>query len=311
MMLRTLKSIPVLILLFFFMLSVLGGGLLLRNGIYLEHLQIAHATFESISLQWRNKLELQIERLHIDSASDSAAADESVDLSSVENVIPLMRWVDRFFAKISVQEITTGQVKADFLYADSTGHLNLSSSYGDLRTNLGLKGSVLDVNIEEFSNQKFHSRGTGVVHVNLSKQTAEGSLDADLAGSLPLNISFSADSKQCIFTGKENGIITNITPFVDLFGLSQDIQCWITEYLTGTRYQLEEFSGSFPWDNPLYLLESFTAKVRVEGCHYTFAPGLEAIKTAYTDVFFKKGILTIIPHEFTFYGQDGENSWLD
>jgi len=299
-----------LIFLLFSVLSVLGAGLFLKKGIHLEHLQVDPVTFENITLQWRSKLELQIERLRINTA-DSTAANESIDLSSVGKIIPLMRWVDRFFAKITVQEISAGEITADFLYAASAGHFNLFSPYGDLRSNFILKDGVLNVTIKELSNQEFQSKATGVVNIDLARQTAEGVLEADLAGSLPLDIIFSADQQQLTFSGKENAVITNITPFVDLFGLSPDIQCWITEYLTGTRYQLKEFSGSFPLDNPLHLLESFTAEVRVEGCQYTFAPGLEAIKTAYTDVFFKKGVLNIIPHESTFYGQDGEKSWLD
>ncbi|MEN8209814.1 MAG: DUF3971 domain-containing protein, partial [Candidatus Fermentibacteria bacterium] len=145
----------------------------------------------------------------------------------------------------------------------------------------------------------------------LKEMRATGSLDVILADSLPLTLKLTADREQIAFHGRESDTITNITPFVDLFGLSPDIQCWITDYLKGSRYELKTFHGSFPWDDPLQFLDTLYAEVRVEDCEYTFAPGLEPIKTDYTDVVFQKGVLAITPHDSRFYGQDGEDSWLD
>ena len=222
-----------------------------------------------------------------------------------------MRWVDWLFQRVSVEEIIAGEIQADFLYISSAGNFNLSSPYGDVHTNLKLDGGVLVAEFEALSSEAYQSRAAGSLHIDLSQHTLEGFMTAELTKSLPIRFHFTADKQQFFFEGTENGNISTITPFVDLFGLSNTIQRWITEYLTGSRYELKKFKGDFPWDNPLHLLESFYAEVRVKECHYTFAPGLEAIKTAYTDVTFEKGILGIVPHDSTFYGQDGEDSWLD
>ncbi len=61
----------------------------------------------------------------------------------------------------------------------------------------------------------------------------------------------------------------------------------------------------------MVIIETFVAEARVDDCQYTFAPGFEAVKADYTDLFFKKGVLTILPHEPNFYEQDGQDSWLD
>ncbi len=300
----------VMILIACFILSVLTCGLLLKKGIHIDNLETTPATLTNISLKWHNKLELQIEHVSLNATKD-INEKKPLDLSGVEKIIPLLQWVDRLFAKISVQEITAGDIQADFLYTSSVGNFNLTSAYADVHTLLKVDGGELLVTIKDLSSEQFQSRATGAIRVDLAAKTAHGKLTATLADSLPVSLDFSADQQQLSFEGKENGKITTITPFVDLFGLTQNIQRWITEYLTGSRYELKTLKGNFPWDNPLHLLESFYAEVRVEDCQYTFAPGLEAIKANYTDVTFRQGVLGIVPHNSTFYGQDTEDSWLD
>lgn len=299
-----------LILIAFFIVLLLAGGLLLKRGLHIENLVIGPAALSNISFEWQSKLELQIEHLSIDVRQDSNEK-KPLDLSGVEKIIPALQWVDRLFAKISVQDIRRGDFRADFLYASSVGSFTLLSPYIDLHAALKMDADELVITVNQLSSKAFQSQASGEIRVDLRAKTGHGQLDANLANSLPVRISFSADQQQFSFEGQENGTITTITPFVDLFGLSQNIQRWITDYLTGSRYTLKTFSGNFPWDNPLHLLESFYAEVRVEDCQYTFAPGLEAVKTQYTDVTFKQGILGIVPHESTFYGQDGGDSWLD
>jgi len=299
-----------LILISFFVLSLLAGGLLLRKGIHVKNFVISSATLTNIQLQWHSKLNLQIERLSL-AETEETNEKTALDLSDIEKIIPLLQWVDRLFAKIAVQEITRGAIRADFLYASSAGSFNLFSTYIDLHSTFRMDAGKLVVTIPALSSEQFQSQATGEIRIDLKAKNSHGQLDIAVANSLPVSLSFSADQQQLSFEGQENGEITTITPFVDLFGLNQNIQRWITGYLTGSRYELKTFSGNFPWDNPLHLLESFSAEVRVEDCQYTFAPGLEAIKTQYTDIIFKQGVLGIVPHESTFYGQDGEDSWLD
>lgn len=293
-----------------FTLLVVGGGFFLKKGIHIERLGENPVTLQNVSLQWHNKLELQIESVVLD-PQQGGSNNQPLDLSAVEKIIPLMRWVDRLFAKIAIQKITMGEMKAEFLYESSAGHFDLTSKYVKIHTTLTLDGGELVVAIEDLGSEQFQSQATGEVRFDLAKKAGQGRLTAVLADSLPVTLTFQVDQEQFSFQGKENGVITTITPFVDLFGLSQNIQRWITEYLTGSRYVLKSFKGDFPWTNLMHLLESFSAEVRVEDCQYTFAPGLEAIKTDYTDVSFKKGVLDIVPHDSTFYGQDGEDSWLD
>ncbi len=288
----------------------LAGGLFLKRGVTLENFSAGSANLSNISLKWQNKLELQIENLSIE-IPQNEAGQQAPDLSVIEKIVPLVKWVDRFFSKISIQKISVSEISGSLLYQTSRSHITLSSSLLAGRINIRLDGDTLIADFKDLQSEKFHTRASGDIRIDLKKQSGGGHISVNIAESLPMLIKLSLDTKQFSFEGQENGKITTITPFVDLFGLEQNIQQWITEYLTGSRYELKTFRGDFPWSEPLHILESFYAEVRVHDCEYTFAPGLEAIKSDYGDVVFQKGVLVILPHDASFYGQDTEDSWLD
>jgi len=301
-----------LILLVAICLSLLlfAGGLFLKKGVLVEHLELGSVVLSNVALKWQDKLSLQIDSLVI-SPLKAEGDKQSFDLSIVSKVFPMVRWGSRIFSKISIPQIRAGDLKGDLLFENSLCYFNLSSPLLDLQTIITLDAKHVRVAVKELRSERYNSHATGELQFNIAEQSGTGQFTVNLANSLDVSLELNMDSKQLTFKGKEDARITTITPFVDLFGLEQNIQRWITEYLTGSRYELKTFSGDFPWDNPLHLLESFYAEVRVDGCEYTFAPGLNAIQSEYTDVVFQKGVLVITPHKGTFYGQDVGDSWLD
>jgi len=287
----------------FVSLFLLAGGIVsLKKGIRIDGLTIGSATLSNISLEWKSKLELHVDKLVIAYASDK---EQQVSGANIfDDLLPLVVWVDRLFTKISLQSVNVGTMNGDFRYEASLFHLNFTSSFAELQAILRLDGTLLLAEIESLNNKQFCSRASGTLQIDLQEESAHGHLSVNIAESLPVLLTFTADRTRVSFQGKENGVITDIVPFVDLLGLDQNIQPWIADYLTGSRYTLKTFTGDFPWDNPLHLLKSFYAEVRVKDCAYTFAPGLEPIKTDYTDLVFQDGVLTISPFNPTFYGQD-------
>lgn len=293
-------------------LSVTAGvtGFFLKRGVSLESLHFAALTVTGMHLQWHDKLDLQIEKIFLHD-SQGQGGDSPKDLSVLDKGVRACLLGNKLFSRIVVQEIHYRDLHATLHLEQDASFFSLKSEDLTIRSNLGIEKHILSMDVTEASSERFKSQLAGHIRLNTLDEQATGSFTANLAGSLPVKFDFTADPGQISFQGSEAGRITDITPFVDLFGLDHNIQRWITDYLTGSRYHLKSFSGNFPLNDPLVLLDTFLAEVRVEDCEYTFAPGLEAIKTEYTDVVFKKGVLGITPHNSTFYGQDGEKSWLD
>lgn len=308
-----MKRFFLILALVFIVSVVVGGGLVLKKGVYVEGFRMGPAALSHVSLQWQQKLNLQIESIVIDLSTneqENVTLKQFLDFDAVDKAVPIAHWLDRLFARISLTAIEAGDIRGTFLYEKSLGHITLSSPIFAMRAGLRGEDGFLIADIEKLESEQYHSHASGEFRFDSKEKRGIGHFTANLSGSLPVLFELNVDSQQLSFQGKENGVITTIKPFVDLFGLDQDVQRWITEYLTGNRYELKSFKGDFPWDKPLHLLDSFYAEVRVEGCEYTFAPGLEGIKTAYTDVKFKQGVLNILPHTGRFYGQDTEDSWV-
>ena len=294
--------------------SVLIGfsGIMLKKGITFHSFSIANVSGLDFSLQWREKLELVIGSLIITKKNKGETAGK-VGFPGSKIINPF--YIGNIFSKVSIKELQSGTLRGaihfDQTEKEEPGFFNIHSNDFSFQSILSFDKNVLLIDVTDATAKHFNAKGSGKFRVDFAKETIQGSLTADIAESFPVSIEFIADRKQISFTGKENGKITTITPLVDLFGLSHNIQRWITDYLHGTRYHLKTFKGIIPWNKPQTILNTLYAKVQVDNCEYTFAPGLEAVKSSHTDVVFKKGVLTVIPHESTFYGQEGKDSWLD
>lgn len=286
-------------------------GVSLKNGIRFDTMNLGHVEISGFSLIWRQGLALKVDVVDI---------HHSAETNDFKKVFQLWE-KSRFLLPLTklFSEFTLNTIKIDDLTAslycssdrDQKSFFVLSSDDLELQSKLRFMHDGVVAEITSFSSKHYNSELSGEVQLEISKHRVAGQLLAEIAGSLPVNLSFIADTDKLSFHGTEAGKITTITPFVDMFGLDQDIQNWITEYLSGSRYNLKVFRGEIQWDAPETFLQNLYGEVRVDNCEYTFAPGLEPIKTKFTDVVFQRGILTITPHSSTFYGQGGENSWLD
>ena len=295
-------------LLLFTCVSLVFAGLLLKRGVRCDGLEIGGAVVSDIFLRWQDKLELQIGGIFLDGAPQMGFPK---DFSLVDKVVSASVWGEKLFSRIIVREINIGDMTASIHLDGKLSYVTLLSEDLEVRSDITIEGDTFLIDITKAVSKRFNSHLSGQIRINGKNEQASGTLLASLAGVVPLALDFTADPRQISFHGKEAGKITDIKPFVDLFGLDHAIQPWITDYLSGSRYTLKTFSGSFPWTDPMALMDSFYAEARVDDCEYTFEPGVEAVKADYTDVVFSKGVLAITPHKSVFYGQDGDKSRAD
>ncbi|MBW2683890.1 MAG: hypothetical protein JRC69_10100, partial [Deltaproteobacteria bacterium] len=216
-------------------LTVFAAGLLLKKGIKLDDFTIGPAIVSDFSLQWQDKLEIEIGIITV-GEQESPGFDK--DFNLIGKGIKAAEFLGYFFSRISVQDIRIGELTGSLHLAEGseTSFFNLTSNDLVLRSTLVLKKNSLAVDIKELTSKRFNSRAKGQIRLNGGKDHITGTLSANLAGVLPVTLGFTADQDQISFTGKEDGEIIDITPFVDLFGLDKNIQRWITEYLHGSRY---------------------------------------------------------------------------
>ncbi len=294
-------------------LTVFAAGLMLKRGIKLDDFTMGTVTISDFSLQWQNKLEIAIGTITVGEQEDSGLTKK---FSLVHKGIRAAHFLGHFFSRLSVKAVRIGSLNGS-LHLDGgqePSFFILSSNDLILRSRLDLKENSLVVDVKDLTSKRFNTKAKGQISLNGGKGYITGTLLANLAGVLPVTLDFTADQDQMSFSGKGAGEINNITPFVDLFGLNNNIQRWITEYLKGSRYNLKIFKGVIPWQDPGLILDTLYAEVRVDDLEYTFAPGdpgLEPIRADYGDVVFSKGVLSIIPYNSIFYGQEIREGWVE
>lgn len=296
-----------------FLLASVGTVGLLKKGVRLEKFSYGRVSVSDVFIVWRDKLELQISELSLDQRKkETVSSKRNLPVGTISKAVASY---STLFSKISIATCQFGEQSGTFLANQIEPHTySLSFLGNDLQVMANLifsDDNRVTVDILEANSAVFATSIKGQLRSSSVKKEISGNISANIAKSFPVDFEFTADNKGITFQGQEAGPILEIKPLVDLFGLSPNIQRWITDYLKGTRYHLNEFKGAFPWHSPALILETLFAKVQVDNCEYTFAPGIDAITSNYTNVVFSKGVLNIIPAESDFYGQSGENSWLN
>lgn len=295
-----------------FLLSLSVAAYLLKRGISIDNLDVGGIAVSDISLIWKEKLELQVAEILVLKVEKSEK--KTSNLNFVRRGILGAHYLAKIFSRFSIGRLSIGQNHFGVnLHQESERAHVLTLNSDDLifKSLLTFNRETLDIDITEARVHRFNSEFAGRLQLDGNNDRITGTLTALINGNFPVSVDIDVDDKQLIFQAREADEITEIKSLVDLFGLSHDIQPWITDYLQGSRYQLVSFKGILPWDNPKEILSTLEAEVRVDDTEYTFAPGLGPIKARYTNVYFQEGVLIIKPHDATFYGQDGGESWLD
>lgn len=307
------KQVKILLgLLAFFFVTVLCTGLLLKKGISIHTFSLGSTTCSQISLQWKNKLDLQIESVEIPSKQKTT---QSLIFNRVRTGIQLAHLTSRLFSRISITSIRFGEYSATFHVDEQErkkpGVFTLHSNDLELTSTLLIDHNTLLVQHIEISSKRLNTRASGNITIRGKQENLSGTLVITPGDSLSVSLDIFADNHQIAFSGKGEGSTKTITPIINLFKLDKNIQPWVNQYLQGKRYHLKSLAGILPWKYPNQVLETLFAEIRIDDCEYTFAPGLEPIKTRYTDVTFSNGILYIVPEEETFYGQKIEQTRLN
>ncbi len=284
-------------------------GIQLKRGITLEAFIVSGVHVSNVSLQWKKKLQLEVEQITVDSRE--GGEDFPKDFSLVDDGIRVAMLGSKIFSSITIGKILFEDMEASLYLNKHNSFFTLTGRDLEIQSTMSIDQDTVLIDVTHAVSKKYDSHLSGTIRINGKTDKADGDFAVVLAGGIPLHLEFSADPRQMYFHGKESGEITNITPFVDLFGMKPSDQKWITEYLKGSRYELKTFTGSFPWNDASAVFDRFYAKAKVIDPEYVFAPGFEAVKAKSADVVFQKGVLSIRPHDATFYGQETEDSWLD
>jgi hypothetical protein len=289
-----------------------AGVYLLKSGLTIERLSIGQVIVSNSSLVWNDKLELDLGRVAI--LQGEERTENFYFPKLVARSIKTEAFLSRFVSKITIESIKIGDrnVSIDLTQQQDQSYLlHLESETTKLDALVEIEAEGILVIITDLSDDRIGLKASGQVQFETKDVNLTGSVIADIENSFPVELNFAADDEKISFWGAEAGIITDIMPFVDLFGMPQNITKWFTDYLSASRYHLKSLKGEYVFGDPMSLFHSFEAEIMVEDVAYIFEPDLEPIYDDQPRAFFKNGVFNIRPHKPVFYGHDVGNSWVD
>ena len=293
-------------------ITSLTGVYLLKRGIGFGHLSLGPLTVYDGFLVWNDRLELQAAGLFIKEDEDGSTLAHFKE--RVPRIVKTAHFISRLAARISIRSIKIGdrQFRLDLnQQPDESYRLNLATETTKIAATLKTDPQQVSVEIDSVSDARIDLELTGKLHLDAAAGKLSGTIVADIERSFPVQLSFSSDGRSASFRGAEAGVISEIRPVVELFGLGDNIQKWITDYLSASRYHLLSFSGEYLFGEPMSLFRSFEAEIMVDDAAYRFDQDLEPVYDDHPRAFFKNGVLDIRPHNPVFSGHDAGASRLD
>jgi hypothetical protein len=302
------------------MIAICALGLLwlLQRGVTINSVSVGTVRLEQIDLALDGKLVLSIDRLAI--AGEATApqpqrrqSDEPVfEPRQLKRLLSAIRYATRLFRRIEVQSIEGRRLSGAFRYRENEpGYLKLHSPGSSIE--LGISGNEERLRIDLFSLDLLDGgiQAVGQATLDVAERRLQAELRGELAGVLPVELAIDVDRRELRFKGLGLEPLATIAPIVDLFPLPESVTPWISDYLVGSAYHLDDISGTLPFADPAAILQTLRVAAHVDDAAYTFAQGLEPVLAPRAEVVFERGVLTILPKEGTFYGLDGGDSYLD
>ncbi len=291
----------------FALILLLLSVFLLKHGIETERIEFGSIVVNNAELVWQKKLELKVQTITIENTGDSTDVSELRKLHLLSKIFPI-------FSLVEIEQLQFNKHQTSIILKQSQlgeFFLNVETEEIIVHSRIDFEQNNIVLNILDATSIQHQIRGSGKISFQPENMYAAGEIHCDFGESFPVTLNFIANRESISFSGRDAGKIENIDPLVELFGLTENIEKWITDYLRGSRYHLKSVQGTIPWNAPGKILKTLKAEVRVDDTEYTFAPGLAPIKAPYTDITFSEGILDIKPHHPKFNGMNGGKSRLD
>ncbi len=285
----------------FIISSIIIAYALLSYGISIPRIILPHFKAEQLYIKLDKKLTLQAKRIDV---SLSNSNRDKAPLLGIPRVTSLIDFARHSFESFKINELNLDGYKVTFSYTD---------------TPLSPQDNSASITSEEISAKFFYRIYEEHIVIDLphlrhapSNITISGRSVMDFKEDIVYAL-FTLSLPDCAniqLVAKENGNtlafnaysneFTDLAPVVRLFELPHSISKWIVDNNEAISYQLLKAEGLYEYDNPETIVNTLFLHAHEKGLRYTFHEDLSAIESPFTDVYFRKGILKIDPHQASY-----------
>ena len=233
-----------------------------------------------------NKITLKAKNINI--LPDNSEQNSS---KSTLELIHYMKWIDMLFNKIELTNISIGDQKSYFIYADNKFNFNNNEVY--INANLARQNRNLNLSINQINLKDFNTTFSGYLELNFYDEIHKfrGKFNSyELQGDINLNINNDILSYEVA-----NVTAPTIKQFIDALAnainLNNEIKNWIYGYIIASDYRLEIFKGKFNLNSSDLSISELYGKASANAPIVRFHPDVAAATASSVTVTFKNSNL--------------------
>lgn len=254
----------------------------LKIGIKIESLNFSQFKISQLYIKLDNKITLRVKNIDI-----LPLTNEKNNTKPSLELLHYLSWIDMLFETIELKNITNGEHKSYFIYADNKFNLNNTDLY--INANFARQNHNLNVAVNEIKLKDFNTTINGYLELNFynDRHKFSGKFNSyELSGNLGLNI--------------ENDILTyelsdvsadTIEQFMNALasatGLNNEIKNWIYGHIKAKDYRVEILRGKFDLNSNDPLISKLYGKATAVSPVVKFHPNLPAATANSVDVIFE------------------------
>ena len=284
--------------------------IILQNGIYLESISIKNINIKKLYIKWDKKLNIFIKEVKVQQNTSSPKLN--LQISEIEKILNKIKLLDGIFEKISIENLYINNAKISLLFIDGeTGFFNLSTPNMELKSEFMIDKGLFKINLDSFKDFKRKINANGVLILNsTNKLELFTKINVNINNDASLNIYTFANTKELHYNIESLKNIKNIGHIISILNISKKIRYWVYDAIEMSSLNISKVKGNILYSEPKKALKNLHIKATVKNLDYTYHKAINPIKTAYTDLEFKNGILYIKPQDAYSYGIPLRDSWI-
>ncbi len=254
----------------------------LKIGIKIESLNFSQFKISQLYIKLDNKITLRVKNIDI-----LPLTNEKNNTKPSLELLHYLSWIDMLFETIELKNITNGEHKSYFIYADNKFNLNNKDLY--INANFARQNHNLNVAVNEIKLKDFNTTINGYLELNFynDRHKFSGKFNSyELSGNLGLNI------ENDILTYELSDVSAStieqfMNALANITGLDNEIKNWIYGYIKAKDYRVEILRGKFDLNSNDPLISKLYGKATAVSPVVKFHPNLPAATASSVDVIFE------------------------
>ncbi|QOR00508.1 YhdP family protein [Campylobacter sp. 2014D-0216] len=259
----------------------------LKNGIYIEKIEIASINLEKLYIKLDKKLILNAKKVTINSHNQKGQNDTSA--SKAIKIIKDVKYLYWFFQEVSIGEILVNNYPVEFVYKNDLFFVNGEDLL--IKLNLKVDDKKIQVDVSNFLLKDYGLNVMGTLMVNPKTKfyTFRGKLESDF---LKSDVKFSLKREEIAYELK-NISTNNISKIFHILTengvkLPTNLDLWVGGKVKADFYFIEELNGFADFGKHRYYLDDIKAKGYVNNLRVVLDKGIDPIVSPFVRLDFAK-----------------------